>query len=344
MLAGQTTATFDVAAVADGIFDSAATVNITATAAGYDPGNVSLSVTNVDTPTTTVVVNKFMNGPDLVELLVIAGGAPNTTTNMQGMVIKDYSVNIEKDTGGSYTFNSVPLFESLKAGTLITLSTATTSSDVDASDFTLTLGLGDTTLFTPGSGTFDISQVEMVSIKAAGSGASGTTGAIHSLAAGLVGATTYVQYTDAPPPKAIGSVASPAIPLPTGFGVMINNYTSTLTDFNGTDATAAVAMTAANFGVGNNFTNTAYIRSLRGYTNLDAAGLATIVNGTSASPYLNKNIFGRNLTDQTVAISVIADAAPGVIAGLRITVPAGFGAPLLANVTVTGAGPENSDC
>lgn len=331
ILAGQTISnSFNVAAVPDGVFDADATVTITAIAAGYDPGSAPLFVTNVDAPVTTVVVNKYMNSPDLIELLVIANGTPGSTVSMQGMVVKDYSANMVNDGGGKFTFNNVPLFAGVKAGTLITLALTTSSPDVDASDFTLSLGLLDSAYFT-GTGSFDIATTDMVSIKAAGSSISGTSGAMHTLAGGSLGTGNLFEGISTAKLRGTGTTAA-------GFGVIAKNSTSTLDDFNGLDATGNFALTAASFGVANNLTNNAYIRALRGFTNLDGAGLATIVNSTAASPFIGKNIFPRNLPGQSVSLTLLSDATPGAIPTVRFTVPAAFGAPVAASVAVTGAG------
>jgi hypothetical protein len=314
---------FDLATISDGVFDADAVVTITASAAGYDPGTASITVQNVDAPPTSVVVNKFVNSPDLIELLVIASGTPNSTTDMRGMIIKDYSGSMATDSGGKFSFNAVTLFEAVKAGTLITLNATATSSDTDASDYTLNLGLLDTTYFTSLGGSYDIATTEMVSIKAAGSGAAGTVGTIHTLAGGVAG----TQFTAAPIPKLLAAGTSG-----TGLGVIANNSTSAIADYNGTDATGGVALTAASFGSANNLTNNTYIRQLRGNTNLDGSGVATITNGTPASLLSGKNIFPRNTAGQAVTLSVIADASPGLIVGVKFTVPIAFGAPLAANV------------
>lgn len=330
ILAGQTvSSSFNIAAVADGVFDADAAVTITAAATGYTSGTAVLTVQNVDITSTSVVINKYLNGPDLIELLVVGTDAANSTADMRGMIIKDHSTSMTADTGGKYTFNAITLFESVKAGTLITLNTTATSADIDPVDFTLNLGLLDTTYFTPITGTVDIAGVEMVSIKSAGSGGSGSAGTIHSLAGGTEGSV----FTGAPTPKLIATLGSA-----TGQGVVANNSTSSLADFNGTDATGSVPLTASSFGLANNLANNAYIRRLRGYTNLDGAGLATLTNGTAASPFQGKNIFQRNQTGQTVSIQVIADATPGVIASVRLTVPASFGIPQAGLVSVSGPG------
>lgn len=202
----------------------------------------------------SVVVNKYQNSGttnDIVELLVI-----QNNLDMRGMILKDFSGNMVNDNGGKYQFTNNALWSSLPTGTLIVLRNNSTTSDttIGGTDYNLDIGLQDTTYFSNvgGGSSFDISQTEMVMIKAAGSGAAGVTGSIHALAGGTAGA----QFTSAPTPKLRATQTSG-----TGQFVYANNSTQSLADFNGTDATGAA--TGLTFGAGNNANNTAYINSLR---------------------------------------------------------------------------------
>jgi endonuclease G len=203
----------------------------------------------------TVVVNKYFNSGgasgagDVVELLVVQNGL-----DMRGMILKDFSSSMANDGGGRYAFTTNALWASVPAGTLIVLRNDTSAADttVGSGDYNLDLGLKNTTYFTTVAGTFDIAGVEMVMIKAAGSGDAGVTGSIHALAGGAAGA----QFTAAPTPKLIASSGSG-----TNQFVFATNPNSTLADYNGTNATGAA--TGLTFGAGNNATNTAFINSLR---------------------------------------------------------------------------------
>src|SRR5436305_1677248 len=201
----------------------------------------------------SVVVNKYQNSgttADIVELLVI-----QDSLDMRGMILKDFSSNMANDGGGKYQFTTNTLWSSVPAGTLIVLRNNNSAADTTAGggDFNLDIGLQNTTYFTNAGGTFDIATTEMVMIKAAGSGAAGVTGNIHTLAGGTAGA----QFTATATPKLRASGTSAA-----GQFVFANNSTQTLADFNGTDATGAA--TGLTFGAGNNANNTAYINSLCG--------------------------------------------------------------------------------
>jgi hypothetical protein len=333
LLEGTTSATFDVNAIANPGSVLDATVTITATAPGYDQGAATITIQNTDALGTLVVINKYMNGtgsnPDMIELLVIGDGTPASTVNMRNMLIKDHSASMASDNGGKLRFNDVPLFSAVKAGTLLVLSNNATSGDTDASDYVLSLGLLDTTYFTSEGGTFDIATTEMVMIKGPGQPAGGVTGSMHVLAGGVEG----TQFTLAPPKKLIATGTSG-----TGFGVIANNATSSLADYDGTGATGAVSLSPAVFGLANNNTNNTYIRTLRGTLSVDGAGAATITNETSGSLFAGKNYFPRGSSAQTVAINLVSNAGPDPLTSVKVTVPAVFGAPVEAGVSVTGAG------
>jgi endonuclease G, mitochondrial len=203
----------------------------------------------------SVVINKYFNSGgasgtgDVVELLVVQDGL-----DMRGMIIKDFSSNMANDNGGKYQFSTDTLWASVRKGTLIVLRNDNSAADttVGGSDYNLDLGLQNTTYFTTLASGFDIATTEMVMIKAAGSGSAGVTGSIHALAGGTAGA----QFTAAPSPKLRASGTSAANQF-----VYANNSTSSITDYDGTDATGAA--TGLTFGAGNNATNTTYINSLR---------------------------------------------------------------------------------
>ncbi len=69
---------------------------------------------------------------------------------------------------------------------------------------------------------------------------------------------------------------------------------------------------------------------------LDGGGTVALQNGGAGS-FSGKNLFGRNLTGQTVRF-VYTPPSAGTVEGLRLTVPAEFGLPLSANVSVSGTG------
>ncbi|MFL6208782.1 MAG: DNA/RNA non-specific endonuclease [Pyrinomonadaceae bacterium] len=205
----------------------------------------------------SVVVNKYFNSGgasgvgDVVELLVIQDGL-----DMRGMILKDFSSSMANDGGGKYQFSTDTLWASVPAGTLIVLRNDTSAADttVGSGDYNLDLGLKNTTYFAAvGTGTFDIATTEMVMIKAAGSGDTGVTGNIHTLAGGTAG-TQFTNTTTGAKLRATGTSG-------TNIFVYANNTTEMLADFNGTDATGGA--TGLTFGAGNNAHNTAYINSLR---------------------------------------------------------------------------------
>lgn len=249
-----------------------ATIEISATnTVGTATGSFTLMVLDQamqDAIPLNVVVNKYANGSattavtvDKIQLLVVGTGTAGSTVDMRGMIIKDFSGSMANDNGAKFTFTADALWSAVPAGTVIALSAGTSQTeDIDPSDYTLAVNLGNTAYFT-GTGSFDIATTEMVMIKAAGTGIDGVAGGIHALAGGNEGA----QFTAFLGAKLIASGTSAA-----GFGVIADNSTSALSDYGtsgasaSTDATGNVANDGLDFGSWNNATNQTYIESLRG--------------------------------------------------------------------------------
>ena len=283
-------------------------------------GTASLSIVVLDQAAQNaiplnVVVNKYANGSvttlvtvDKAQLLVVGPGA----VDMRGMIIKDFSGNMANDSGGKFLFTTDALWSAVPSGTLVTLSVGTTQTeDVDPADYTLAVNLGNTTYFTNGGGTFDISTTEMIMIKAAGTGINGVAGGIHALAGGTAGAQ-FNNFTGAKL-RATGTSAP-------GFGVIANNSTSALVDYGtsgaaaATDATGAVANDSLDFASWNNQTNETYILSLRG------AGPATptvSVTGSAFSAF--STTAGIPSAAQTVSVS-----GSSLTGNITVTPPAGY--------------------
>ncbi|MGB6219915.1 Ig-like domain-containing protein, partial [Haloferula sp.] len=181
----------------------------------------------------TVVINKYSNNPDIVEVLVVGDGTPGSTVDMTGMILKDFSSNMNGDSGGKYELAVNDLWSAVPVGTLVSfVAGSATSSDVDDSNFTLSVGLDDIAYSTSLGGSFNISNTEMVLIKSAGSEAAGTSGGIHALAGGAEAGTFFINF---PGNKLLASAG--------GTGVIALNSTSTLADYNGEDADGGVALT-----------------------------------------------------------------------------------------------------
>ena len=70
---------------------------------------------------------------------------------------------------------------------------------------------------------------------------------------------------------------------------------------------------------------------------IDGSGSVTLVNATPSSPLINRPVFTAN-TSQSVSINIAGTLATSTIAQVSITVPNAFGAPLLANISVSGTG------
>ncbi len=229
-------------------------------ASGTGTSATDFTAVNMDYTPPNVVVNKYFNtsgapAVDLIELLVIGDQVPGHTVDMRGMIVKDFTSSMAGDGGGKFQFSTDTLWSAVPVGTLIVLSNDNNAGDIDASDDLLKVGLTHTTYFTKLDGAFDIATTEMVMIKAAGSGAAGISGAIHALAGGAAG-DLFNAFGG---PKLIASGTTGA-----GKGVIANNSTSTLDDFNGSDATGNLSLTATDFGVANGPGNLAFIQALRG--------------------------------------------------------------------------------
>lgn len=201
----------------------------------------------------SIVINKFFNSGqssgqnDAVELLVISNDL-----NLQGMILKDFSSSMGGDNGGRYQFKDVELWSKIPAGTLIIIRVTNQSIDTDTSDFVIDVGLKDTLYFQQiGTGTFDIATTELIMIKSAGFDASGVDGSIHAFGAGAPG--TFFNQTPEPKLRSNGTSSS-------GKYAYAKNSTSSLSDFNGTDADTSSFLT---LGQPNNETNAVFINRLR---------------------------------------------------------------------------------
>lgn len=202
----------------------------------------------------SVVINKFFNSGqsgglnDAVELLVV-----DKDLDLRGMILKDFSSSMNGDNGGRYQFKDVELWSKIPSGTLIIIRVTNQSSDPDTSDYLLDIGLRDTLYFLQiGTGSFDIATTELVMIKAAGHDPAGVEGSIHAFGSGAAG--TF--FTQTPEPKLRSSGTSG-----TGKFAFAKNSTSSLSDFNGTDADTSSSLT---LGQPNNQTNALFINRLRG--------------------------------------------------------------------------------
>ena len=277
----------------------------------------------------TVAVNKYLNGPnpssDIIELLAIGSGTPGTTVDLRGMIVKDFTTNMTADGGGKFEFSTNTLWDDLPVGTLVVLTNGTASTDTDASDFVVRVGLQDPLYFANLGGGLDISNTDMVMIKAAGSGASGTTGGIHALGGGTAGSL----FSLFPGAKILAATGTN--------GVIATNPTSTAADFTeGTGATGGLPLVSADFGNFNNATNRAYILTLRGIDPTSGDGLASLSNATPASPFIGSTVFGKGLSGQSATVTLNSSSSATTLSEVVVTVPAAFGVP--ASVTLSGAG------
>ncbi|MCW1924697.1 Ig-like domain-containing protein [Luteolibacter arcticus] len=282
----------------------------------------------IDPP--VVVVNKYFNGsPERIELLVTGNGTPGSTVDMRGMILKDFSANIDADLGGKLIFTTSDLWSAVPVGTLITLTNWAGSPDLSATDFTLSVGLMDSACFTPvpDSPEIDLTATDMVMIKAAGSDPAGTDGGIHALAAGLPPAQSlFASFT--------GAKMITAATTGTNLGVKANNATATLADYmSGSDASAGLVLTLDDFGAPNSGPNAAFIAALRGRTAGQGDGIATVTNATLDSALLGSPIFDAGQTGNSLKVSLLAQAGTTPLSQVNITIPAALGTPSGAVLT-----------
>lgn len=315
---------------AGAIVDLASPANPYAGLAGSSAWNFTTAV--VVTPP-RVVVNKYLNGsPDRVELLVIGNGTPGATVDLRGMILKDFSSDMNGDAGGKYLFANTSFWSEVPVGTLVTLSNATTSSDLAAGDYTLSLGLGDSVYFSliPGSPAFDITATDMVMIKDAGSDPAGTVGGIHALASGTASPTSFfTSFTGA---KLRATATSGA-----NLGALVTNSNSSQTDYmSGTDATGNQPLALSDFGAPNSGPNAAYIAALRGRAPGDGDGIATVDNATLSSPLLGRPMFDNAQINQSALLRIVPRIGSITLSTLRIEVPSQIGTP--GTVTLSGPG------
>jgi hypothetical protein len=309
--------------------------------AGYSgklttPGNTSWTFNVAPAPAApAVAVNKFSaNGsPDMVELLVIGTGAGGLPVDLRGMIIKDFASLIASDNGGKYEFSTNTLWSAVPVGTLIVLAKNNNSVDttVGSGDFKLQVGLDDAVYFAnlDIANAFDISGDDMVMLKQAGSLATGVSGGIHALAGSGIPGTLFTSFTGA-------KVLAPT----GGAGVAVNNSTTGVADYvEGFDATGGISFTPSKFGSANSGANRSYIASLRGAVAADGDGLATVVNVTAASPYLNKTFFDDGQTGQSAKITLTASITDpaNTLTDVKIVVPASLGVPGSAAIGGLGA-------
>jgi hypothetical protein len=290
-----------------------------------------------------VVVNKYFNGsPERIELLVTGSGTPGSTVDLRGMILKDFSGNIDADNGGKLVFTTSSLWSAVPVGTLITLTNWANSPELSATDYTLSVGLTDASYFTPvaGSPEFDITATDMVMIKEAGSDPAGTAGGIHALAAGLPPEQSlYSSFTGA---KAIAAATTG-----TNLGVKAGNSTATLADYmSGSDATGGLFLSLGDFGAPNSGPNATFIAALRGRTAGQGDGVATVTNATLSSPLLGEPVFDAGQTGNLMKVRLLAQSGTTVLSQATISIPPALGTPsnavlsgpaaAVANVSVNG--------
>lgn len=315
--AGNTNATFTIFPVTNASYADFV-VSLTASAPDYANGVGSLTVQNVDLAPISVVMNKYRNNGDALELLVVGNNTPGSSAVLTGMILKDFSGNMAADAGGRRQFTSNALWSNVLAGTLIVVD-ATSSAAADTNTpWVITVGLANTNFFTSLGDAVDIGTTDMVMVKAAGSGASGTNGNISTLSAGF----PSDQYNATP-----GAKLNAAATTGNGQFAYAENNTGTLDDWT---TGSAYSGSKANifgeplaFGSPNNASNAQYIAYLRG--SVAGSGLAVaVITNASAGDYNNTRFFPRDsaVTVQMNFRGYVGATNPQEV--IEVTVPAAF--------------------
>jgi hypothetical protein len=314
--ANGTEASFFLNAPADSTVDNDASVNLTATAAsGYKSATAIVTVRNLDFNPPSVVINKFENtAVDVIELLVIANGAPGATVDMRGMLIKDHSSDNASDGGGKYVFSSNSLWQAVPAGTLIVLTLDGAATDANVDGFIVRVGLNNTDYFTKGTGTMNLANTDLVMIKQAGSAEAGSVGMIHALANG---ASTQTQTAAAVLPKLVANVGSAGV-------IYASNPNSTIADYNGSSVALGAAATIP-FGSANNPANAAFIAGLRGTKDISISieANAVIVNEDAGVQADKITVALSVATTSDLTVNLSATPADIVNLPASVTIPAG---------------------
>lgn len=324
ILNGASSASIDVTPIDDNAIAGNRVVTITGSATGWSSGNNTATVVDVQFNDPSVVINEVVNGgtggADVVELLVV-----QNNLNMVGMILKDFSTNMTGDAGRQFTFADNVLWQSVRAGTLLVLtSDAAATEDTDPADGVVTVKLTNTTYFAATGGSFDISNVDMVMIKASGSDSSGILGAIHTFGSGTVGSLFNLAN------------GAKLLFIAGGAGGGADNATSAIVDYNGTGVTGGTAT----LGAANNANNQTYITALR-----DSAGpiapsslsyTPSSISGTvgvaisSVSPTVTGTVDTYSVSP-ALPSGLSINASSGVISGTPTTIAAS------ASYTVTAS-------
>jgi hypothetical protein len=270
--------------------------------------------------TPSVVVNRVYNGSndnlgtaDAVELLVI-----QDHLDLRNLVVKDFESNNTTDAGGKYSFTNTAFWQDVRAGTTIVLrqlsGPAGYAQDLDASDFTIDLLLGNTTYLTKvGTGTFNITQYDMVLVKAGA--ATGVDGAIHAFA-------TKGGGNAGVPSALFQSVRSAKLTSPDGTDAGAGTFHYPLnpdqaaSDYAGAKG-ALSKSTAINWGYGFGAPNVAYIESLREAVRRPSLVVASGQNLTANGAYTTITVQdGGTLTlaGPTTATGAVQVQAGGLLA------------------------------
>jgi hypothetical protein len=312
--AGQTSATFPIAAVANSSSYGSATTAIEASNSNYTTASATLTVTNVDVPTAPLAakgwINEFhydnstSNDPgEFVEIVL----APGTSDNVSVIFYN-----------GSISAAAVPY------SVVVTLPNGTSSASL------LEVPFASMTTGTTSNGYRTLS----IPMAASTSGGYFQNGAPDGVALIIDGVVEEFLSYEGVMTASTGAAAG---------------YTSTDCKVSETNATAA-GTSLQRVGPGSraaDFSWTAGASSSRGAANtgqnlgatgVQGTGTLAIANTTASSPFLTQNIFPKATAGQTVSLTLTGTLSSGTISSMSVVVPAAFTGMSAGNVTVSGTG------
>ena len=306
---GQTNATFNIAAVASPSSFQPQTTSIEASNSNYTTASATLTVTNVDVPTTPLAIkgwiNEFHYDPsttaDAGEFLEIVL-APGTSSDVSLVFYNGGSS--AASAAAAIPYNVTPLGGTSVAAVPFSLMTAGTTTpegyrvlSVSFADGNFQNGNPDGVALIIDGGVEEFLSYEGVM--------TASTGA----AAGYTSTDCKVSETQATPNTSIQRV---------GPG-------SRAADF------AWIAGAASSKGVANTSQNL-------GATGVQGTGTLAIANGTASSAFVTQNIFPKATAGQTVSLTLTGTLSSGTISSMSVVVPAAFTGLSVGNVTVSGTG------
>jgi len=307
--AGQTSATFPIAAVANSSSYGSATTAIQASNSNYTTASATLTVTNVDAPPAPLAVKGWINefhydpssNPETGEFVEIVL-APGTSNDVSLVFYNGGSS--AASAAAAVTYTVTPLGgTSLAAIPFASLTAGETTSE-GYRILSVVLADGSFQNGSPDGLALIIDGVveEFVSYE-------GVLTASNGAAAGYTSTDCKVSETQASPGTSIQRV---------GPGATGRDFTWIA----GATSSRGNANASQNLGA----------------TGVQGTGTLAIANSTPSSPFVTQNIFPKAAAGQTVSLTLTGTLSSGTISAMSVALPADFTGLSAGNVTVSGTG------